>query len=425
MTGVLQAGTGARVITPRVGANLIGYFNRAPGSTGVHDELLARALVLDDGKITLALCSVDTLWLWSGIIKAIRGAVAARCAIPPENVLIACTHTHSGPAPHETDGWDRPLAEIIAEAVVEAYEGRQPARLGFGFGQLTGYNINRRWLNRPADPSVGVLRVDTADGAPLAVVSNYACHAVVMGYDSNLISGDWPGYSSRLLEAELGCMALFTQGGAGDLNPLTENVRERLAAGHPVAAIGDVSSYYGYSGEKANAWNIGDRGGGTFEEAEIIAKAVNTEILRVWRGVETAAEVSLWTETLIVNAAVGPDEPPAEGLTPDHYAILPEIQPGLIPMEIMLAGISNAVLMTQPGEVFSETAVAFRMMAQQMGFAYPWLVSYANGSYAYLPPANAFGEGGYEVSWARRYGLSQHLQEWITAAARAELEKRI
>ena len=71
-------------------------------------------------------------------------------------------------------------------------------------GFLYGYSINRRWLDRPIDPSLSVIRVDEVDGQPLAIVGNYACHAVVLGYDNLLISGDWPGYASRYLENDFG-----------------------------------------------------------------------------------------------------------------------------------------------------------------------------------------------------------------------------
>lgn len=425
----LEAGVGRSIVTPRIGAHLVGYFNRPEGSHGIHDDLQARAIVLKAGDTLLALCSVEILWIWSSLITQIRAAAAARCPIPSENIMIFCTHTHAGAGPHAFDEWDTPLVDSIADAIVAAYQALQPARLGFGFGQLLGYNINRRWLNRPTDPSVGVLRVDKADGSPLAVLGNYACHAVVMGYDNNLISGDWPGYASRQLEHELrlrgapDAVALFSQGGAGDVNPLTETVRQRLAAAHPVGTIGDLTSFYGpFDAGLPDSWNIEDRAGGTFFECETLARAYSAEVLRVYGAIQPTAQVPVWLERVIVNGAVGPDEPPAEGLPEAYYAILPELTAGNIPMEIMLVGIGPALLVTQPGEVFSETAVALRKRGQQMGYAFPWLVSYANGAYAYLPPENAFNEGGYEVRWARRYGLSRHLQDRIAAAITPALE---
>ncbi len=417
MMATLKAGVGVSIVTPKIGCQLVGYFNRPEGSKGVHDDLHARALVLDNGETVIALCAVELLWLWTGIVADIRENVSKRCDLAPENILVACTHTHAGAGPHVADEWEMPLSGLIADAIVAAYEARQPAQAGFGFGQLFGYNINRRWLNRPTDPSVGVLRVDTLDGKPLAVLSNFACHAVVMGYDNYLISGDWPGYSSRHLEAQLGCSAMFVQGGAGDVNPLTETVRQRLAAAHPVGTIGDLTGFYGgYHRADPSNWNIEDRGGGTFLECETLALAYNAEVLRVWRTIQTSTELPLWVERTTVNGAAGADEPPAEGLTPEYRSLMPETSDGSIPLEVMMVGIGQAVFMTEPGEVFSETAVEFRKRAQQMGYQFPWLVSYANGSFAYLPPRNAFDEGGYEVAWAKRVGLSKHLQDRVVEA---------
>ena len=428
----LKAGVGRSVVTPRVGAHLVGYFNRPEGSHGVHDDLYARALVLESGDTLLALCSVEILWLWASLIKQIRTAVAARCPLQPENIMIFCTHTHASAGPHVLDEWDVPLVNSIADAIVAAYNARQSAQLGFGFGQLIGYNINRRWLNRPTDPSVGVMRVDKQDGTPLAVLGNYACHAVIMGYDNNLISGDWPGYASRQLEQEMrrrgsaDAVALFSQGGAGDVNPLTETVRQRLAAAHPVGTIGDLTSYYGqFDIGLPDSWNIEDRAGGTFFECETLARAYSTEVLRVYGAIQPTADVPIWADRVIVNGAVEPDEPPAEGLPEAYYAILPELSASYIPMEIAVVGIGSALWVMQPGEVFSETAVELRKRGQQMGYAFPWLISYANGAYAYLPPANAFNEGGYEVKWARRYGLSRHLQDRIATTITPILEAHV
>ena len=81
-----------------------------------------------------------------------------------------------------------------------------------------------------------------------------------------------------------------------------------------------------------------------------------------------------------------------------------------------MLGIGDTVILGQPGEAFTENAVEFRKSCQQMGYRCPLFVTYANGSYAYMPPANAFAEGGYEVEWALRMGISRYVQERITAA---------
>jgi hypothetical protein len=142
---------------------------------------------------------------------------------------------------------------------------------------------------------------------------------------------------------------LFSQGGAGDVNPLTETVRQRLTAGHPVAAIGDVSFYYGYDPQAADAWNIGDRGGGTFLECETLARAYCAEVIRVWRRIAPQPETAIWLEQVTVEAAVGADEPPATGLLPSLSSILNQQVGATIPLDIRLVGIGSAVLLGQPG----------------------------------------------------------------------------
>ena len=422
----IKAGIGRSIITPRVGAALIGYFNRPGPSTGVHDDLNARAVVLDDGNTAIALCSVELCWLAGANVRAIRAAVAARSALAPENIFIFATHTHSGPAAEFEADWDPPLATRVADAIVQAYESRAEARLAAGFGQLFGYNINRRWLNRPADPSVGVLRIDRADGTPLAVLGNYACHAVVLGYDNLLISADWPGYASRMMESDLGhgCVVLFSQGGSGDVNPLTETVRQKLAAGYPVTTIGLLTTYYGEhdATDAPNWWNIEDRGGGTFLEAETLARAYSAEVMRVWRKLIPRPDAPLWIERVIVDGSLGSDEPPALGMSEGHRQLLRDFD--LTAMEITMLGIGDMVILGQPGEAFTENAVEFRKSCQQMGHRVPLFVTYANGSYAYMPPENAFAEGGYEVNWALRMGISRHVQDRFAAAAQPILVRR-
>jgi hypothetical protein len=61
----------------------------------VHDELLARCLVLDDGKTKLALVVCDLLGLHRSVSVEARRLIQAETGIPPDNVLISATHTHS------------------------------------------------------------------------------------------------------------------------------------------------------------------------------------------------------------------------------------------------------------------------------------------------------------------------------------------
>ena len=114
----LHAG-GARVdITPQLGFPLVGYGNRLQGATAVHDRLWARALVLTDAHAALVLVSVEMCYLAMSTVAAVRLRIHRELGIPPEHVLIATTHTHAGPRDRDTGNWSRPLADLIADAIV-------------------------------------------------------------------------------------------------------------------------------------------------------------------------------------------------------------------------------------------------------------------------------------------------------------------
>jgi neutral ceramidase len=421
LMGDLKVGCAKIALEPKIGTDLVGYSQKQV-TQGIHDPIHARALVCDDGQTIVALCSIEVCLFTAHDVAQMREVVASKTSIPPENIFFCATHTHSAPAFWQPENWERSPSASAVNALVTAYQTRQPARIGFGFGQLQGYSINRRFMNRPVDPSIGVIRVDTEAGKPLALMGNFGNHAVVMGYDNQYVSGDWCGYSSTRLESEFddNFVALFSQGGAGDVNPLTETVRQRMAAGHPVEAIGSTSTMYGvYDENDSHSWNIGDRGGGTFTEAETIAIAYNHEVLRVWRSIKTASTANLWVKSITVNAAPADDEEPipdtAQLRTMREFLkpLMGDLSDNQLKIEVMLVGIGDAVLVGQPGETFSENAVSLRKACQQMGIAYPMLVSYANGWFSYLTPANAYAEGGYEVVVAQSVGLSRFIQERI------------
>lgn len=423
----LQAGIGKTNVTPRVGALLYGYFDRFDPSQGVHDDLWARAIVLKSDTVELALCSVEVCVLRAREVALVRDAVARRCSLSRDNIFLFATHTHAAPSGSNASDWDTPLVDLIADAIVQAYEHTAPAVVSSGIGFLYGYNINRRWMDRPVDPAVGLLKIDRPDGSPLALLGNYACHSVVLGSNNLLISGDWPGYASRMLEEHFGpgFVALFSQGGAGDVNPLTETVRRNIAAGWPVASIYDLTSYYGFSPNAENAWRIDDRRSGTFEECEQIARAYSDQILHICRALEPMKSQSIWVEKVIVNGAAGPDEPPGEEMPAEYREQQPDLQPGNVPLEIMCVGIGDTVLIGHPGESFSETSISVRAACQRLGYRVAMLVTYANGSYAYFPTSNAYEEGGYESSWPRRLGISRYVQDRIEAATMPILTSHI
>lgn len=401
-----RAGFGRVEITPRLGCRLMGFSNRTHGATAVHDGLLARALVLSDAGTTCAIVACELRCVNEETTAEVRQAVARRVGIPGQNVFLCATHTHSGPHDRDGENWERPLAEVVTDAVEMAIANLQEARLGGGFGMLYGYSINRRWIDRPVDPAVGVVRIEDAGGVPLGILCTFGCHPVVLGYDNYAISADWPGHACRVVEQTLGAgtTCMFLIGGAGDVNPVVAGVRQQLRSGQPVTSIGGISAYYGTPGDGVS-YNIGDRQGGTFEEVAELGEAFAQEVLHVQRGIHPSDGFGpLWIQQRSVDAS------------PTIDVTKPEVVPSSLIYEVQVLGIGDVMVVGQPGEIFAETAVRLRTYLRGRGVQTPLIVGHANGWRSYLPEASAFPEGGYEVMRARAEGTSPEFQTRVRSA---------
>jgi hypothetical protein len=223
--------------------------NTGPGErsfTGVHDEVYARAMLIDDGVQRVALIVLEV----TAVPRAneITQAVAQQLGISSENVMIAATHTHSVPLFSYSGGVTNPreereiqrLKQGAVQAAQQAAASLGPARIAFARGQAW-VNVNNGEQSGsktgydpvgPSDKSLDVLRFTSLDDEPIALLVNYASHAEVMfrsvtkneGYE---VSGDLPGAVSRLLEASSAGapLVLFTSAAEADQLPLFKSLQ--------------------------------------------------------------------------------------------------------------------------------------------------------------------------------------------------------
>lgn len=411
---MLKAGFSKTCISPPIGAPLAGFAARHDVSKGIHDDLYARALVLENAESAVAIVSVDVLALSSEFIKQVRNAIQASTGLSPDSVMIASTHTHAGPVtittffnPDETidSHYMEELAESIKESVATAWRLRFPARVGVGVGHVEGVGVNRRSSDqKPIDEQIGIIKVADADGNTRCVLINYSCHPTVLGPDNLQVTGDFPAFAVKEIEAALGDggFAMFVNGTQGNIS---------MGHSSELSAIGIITP------------------GRTFARAAELGHLLSTATQATLPSIEVNDHPTLKTSTIPVMLPLK-EYPAVEetlrvlleakanlaALTSSNgdntdqvrrarseqlYASINNFYAretvafadGTLPIELQGIRINDAVFVAVPAEVFVEIGLRIKEKA-----SYPtFLVGIANGYIGYLPTTDAHEVGGYEV----------------------------
>lgn len=240
-----EAGAAKQEITPPVGTPLNGYGDRfGRPSLTIHDPLWARALYLDDGETKVVLVNTDLCMINAELHE--RVLALAPPEIPKENIILTATHTHSAqgamhrhlPLRFVAGKFSQEVLDATAKNIIiairAAYDARKRAAIGFGTTTQTTLSRNRRVSGGPMDEQIGVIKVDDADGNPIAVVTNFTAHPTfVPDADHYVISADYPGVYYNEMERLTGegSIALFLNGAEGNQaigNPNNSDGWERL-----------------------------------------------------------------------------------------------------------------------------------------------------------------------------------------------------
>lgn len=225
----IKVGVGETVITPSTNMRMMG-FARSQVSTGVHDDLHARSLVIEDvNGNTVVLMTVSLVTMGDDIRDRIREGITAKTGIPADNIVVSVTHTHAGPTPGrpagsgETPAYADFLITRCTESAVKAWETRAPGRIGIATTEVSELGRNRRYLlygGVHPDPEVAVIKIENAKGKLLGVAFNYGCHPSGLDYSNTLFSEDWPYYAIKGIKDKIGkdVWVAYYQGAEGNIN---------------------------------------------------------------------------------------------------------------------------------------------------------------------------------------------------------------
>jgi hypothetical protein len=409
--GALRAGAARKSIVPPFPTQMGGFFDRDANFTGVHDELFARALALENGPTTLVFINSDLMAIDAELVRLAREAITRATGIPAGRILACCAHNHSAPSYYQKTaiGQDdaepslkKFLAKQFADVAIEAVHGLVPARAGFAAGHLGGATRNRQQRNDLVDPQVGVLRVEEREGRKtIATLFNFTGHPVILGSSNLLLSGEYPGAAARAVENLLGGVALFTQGACGDVTV--------HRSGDPFLEIERVG--------RTLAGEVIKTSGLVHLEEDLPLKAASKTITlpaRVLPAVDEAKQALAAGTARLEDARKQNAAPAVISLLEDKNRVLsmalvraqavaddPSKKETELKAEVQVFEVGNATFAAIPGELFVEYALEIRArVKQETGQAF-CLVGYANGYLGYIVTPRAMETGGYEASTTR------------------------
>lgn len=220
----MMVGAAVRVITPDPLLPVSGGMGTPSPSREKRGDLTARALVVRDGEVSVAVVSLDLLGFPSVLGDRVRAKVGR---IPARNILIGSTHTHSAPDcyafPDGKGGHTGDLAYMdlvcakAAEAVNEAIDRLEPAWIKVATGEAKGKIAYNYYAPDLYDRRMNVIQAVGPSGKTIATLVNYAIHPEVLGSNAGILSPDLIGPLCDKLEADAGGIALFMNGAQGGM----------------------------------------------------------------------------------------------------------------------------------------------------------------------------------------------------------------
>ncbi len=379
---VLRAGFAKIDITPEIPVKLYGYSARKTSSEGVHDPLSARVAVFEKTGKKVVLVSSDLGSYGNEVFPVIQKSILEKFKLKESELFLSTIHTHSSPIlslnketgdPNNiryTEELNQKLLKVIGEAI----DNLKPVQVSAGVGS-SPVGSNRRetradgtiTLGRnpygTTDKEVLVMKITGTDGNAVGAIFDYATHSTSLGPRNMLVSGDVLGLSAQFTEKILG-----------------KDVITPVFAG----ASGNIDPWYRVLPE----FNTEP---GWIPEPVLLGTLLGEEVVTVFRNIKgqiQGDEISTSFTTIECPRRKTEDTNQAENA-----------QQETVPVKITAARIGDDVAFIG-FNVEMLTEIGMKIKASSP-FKHTFIITHCNGSSGYLPPAELYKEGGYEVTSTR------------------------
>lgn len=426
--GLTPVGVASIDITPPARVRLHGFPRgvRSTSNTEITHPIFAKALAIgSDADKPVLLLATDLLGVSDEMREELLGRLEREAGFSDRSrFTLTASHNHSAPAlrtvapfvfrkaptsehAQEIKAYEEFLMERLFQVAVAALRSREPSRLAHGKGAAT-FGINRRLIQDgrmtgfgdnpagPADPDLPVLVVRDAQGGLRAVWFSYACHGVCWQKPS--VHGDWMGVAqARLEQAHPGAVFLYSNGCAGDINPL-----DRYFKGEDPITPGILAAE---AVERILASPL-----------QPLTGVPQTKLARFALPLQAAPGVEQWAEQKDWYSRTTLEQL-------QRGEALPTTMP-YVAQTWTFAGDLTIVFLA--GEVFADYGLRLKRDFQGKNL---WVNGYANDVRAYIPTAAVIPHGGWEVDGSRlNYGVPARIapeaEEILIQAVQAMLPGR-
>ena len=420
---MFKVGFGRRDITPMLGIGIAGYY-KTRIADGVLDALEANAVVFETGDDRVAMVSIDHCGFKQVLANKFKEYVSARTGLKEDSIIIAATHTHTGPY-MRIDAEDLNEQEYVSfvmrrinDAVEEAIADLAPAKMGWHIGEAKNISFVRRFrmkdgsiktnpgVDNPdilepiglVDERVNVLRFDRENKETVVFV-NFGDHPDVVG--GTKISADWPGFLRRTVEKSIdNVKCIFFNGAQGDVNHVNVHPRGGDLNGM-FMDFDDVSRGYDHSRHMGRV--VAGAVLQTYDKVKYVdVDSVNalTRKIDIPSNKPTADQLPLARKYVALHRADKDDEIPYKGMMLTTVVAEAErmlrLENAPDSFEVYLSGakIGPIAFVGIPGEPFTGIG---RALKEAGGYELIMPGCLTNGSEGYYPMQEAYDEGGYEA----------------------------
>ena len=453
----LMAGTAEVDISPTVTP----FQLRSGPSDLVHDPLHVRAVAFQNGKGRAVIALMDAIGVGREMTDEAKVIAAEKTGWKPEEMLVSGTHTHTAPKGGDSSpgriAYEKRRKDGLAEALIEAIESLEPAKVGFASDEEPTEVFNRRWymeegfmpknplggydkvkmnpgLNNlvkpagPTDPEVAVIDVRDQKGQPLGLIANYALHYVggvprvidEKGREVGMASADYFGEFARIMPYRLrgatsneNFVAMMTNGTSGDINNI-DFYRNR----GPRAPFEQIRVVAGKTADAAYRalQKIDD-----YDESPIVA--MKQRIVTIHYRKPKQEDIDRAIELMKLSSKERNEINSRTSSVAQNTLRFSE--PEMTKTEdviIQAIRIGDQAIVSMPFEVLVEIGMEIK---EKSPFPHTLIIELANGGYGYLPPPHQHKLGGYET-WL---GTSRFVEDTSVVLTKnlfemlAELEK--